>query len=431
MAVLGSMLLDNECAGDVLELVQPDYFYSDANRGIFQILIESFDARKSFDLVTLRNALVGRSLLDKVGGEAYLVGLIESVPSAANAVHYAGIVRHKAILRRLITASNEIQRTAYEDQRDAQEVLDRAEKLIFEVAEKETLGATCKINTLINEVFKRIDSLHDRKGRITGIPTGFYDLDDLTCGLQNSELIILAARPSVGKTTLALNIAERVAVENKMGVVIFSLEMSSQQLVQNMLCSRSRIDAQNIRKGFLSESDHVKLTTGAGVLFESPIFIDETPGLTTLQLRTRARRLKSQHDVKLIVVDYIQLLEADYYRRTDSRQEEISFISRGLKSLARELEVPILVISQLNRAVEGREDHKPRMSDLRESGALEQDADVVLLLHRSSYYSPEAEDSAADLIIAKQRNGPTGEIKLAFFPNYLRFENLAARQEPS
>jgi replicative DNA helicase len=431
MAVLGSMLLDNECAGEVLQLLQPDNFYSRANQLIFQIIVELFDQRKAADLVILREVLTKRKLLEEIGGLSYLTSVIEAVPSAANALHYAEIVRQRAVLRKLITVSNEIQRDAYASSQEVPVLLDQAEKLIFEVAEKDTRGTTVEIKTVLHQVFDRIDRVHDRKGRLTGISSGFYSLDDLTCGFQNGELIILAARPSVGKTTLALNIAEHVAVEGQLPVAIFSLEMSSQQLAQNMLCSRARVNAHLLRRGILPESDNAKLVIAVGKLSEAPIFIDETAGITTLQLRTKARRLKAQYDIRLLIIDYVQLIESESFRRADNRQTEISDISRGIKALARELEIPILMISQLNRAVEGRDDHRPRMSDLRESGALEQDADVVLLLHRASYYDPQEDRGKAQLIIAKQRNGPTGQVDLAFLSEYLRFENLAARQEPS
>jgi len=431
MAVLGSMLLDNECAGEVLQLLQPDNFYSRANQLIFQIVVELFDQRKAADLVILREVLTKRKLLDEVGGLAHLTEIIEAVPSAANVMHYAEIVRQKAVLRKLITVSNEIQKDAYASSQEVPVLLDQAEKLIFEVAEKDTRGTIVEIKTVLHQVFDRIDRVHDRKGRLTGISSGFYSLDDLTCGFQNGELIILAARPSVGKTTLALNIAEHVAVEGQLPVAIFSLEMSSQQLAQNMLCSRARVNAHLLRRGILPESDNAKLVIAVGKLSEAPIYIDESPGITTLQLRTKARRLKAQYDIKLLIIDYVQLIESESFRRADNRQAEISDISRGIKSLARELEIPILTISQLNRGVEIRDDHRPRMSDLRESGALEQDADVVLLLHRASYYDPNSEPGQAQLIIAKQRNGPTGQVDLAFLSEYLRFENLAARQEPS
>ncbi len=429
MSVLGSMLLDNECAGDVIQLLQPDNFYSKANQTIYHILVELFDARRNVDLVILREVLTKRGLLDEVGGLAYLTGVIESVPSAANVEHYAGIVREKAVLRRLIGASNQIQKDAYGNTQEVPMILDQAEKLIFEVAEKDTTGATVKIDTLLHKTFERLDRIHERKGRLTGVGSGFYELDDLTCGFQNGEMIILAARPSVGKTTMALNIAERVALKDRLPVAVFSLEMSAQQVAQNMLCAHARVNAQNVRKGILSESDSTKLALAVGTLSEAPIFIDETPGIRTLQLRTKARRLKAQHDIKLLIIDYVQLLESETLRRADNRQQEISDISRGIKSLARELEIPIIAISQLNRAVEGRDDHRPRMSDLRESGALEQDADVVLLLHRASYYDPKEDPGKAQIIVAKQRNGPTGEVELAFLADFMRFENLAARQE--
>lgn len=430
MAVLGSILLDNECLGDILNILEPDSFYSKANQTIYKILIELFDSRKNVDLVILREELLKRGLLEQVGGMGYLASILEVVPSAANVEHYAEIVRQKAILRRLITVSNEIQKGAYESTQEVPLLLDRAEKLIFEVAERDTRGTTMPISTLLHKTFERIDRIHERKGRLTGIGSGFYELDDMTCGFQNGEMIILAARPSVGKTTMALNIAEYVGVELHLPVAIFSLEMSAQQVAQNMLCSRARVNAHMVRRGRMSESDGSRLSIAVGKLSEAPIFIDESPGITTLQLRTKARRLKAQYDLKLLIIDYVQLIESESFRRSDNRQTEIADISRGIKALARELDIPIIAISQLNRQVEERDDHRPRMSDLRESGALEQDADVVLLLHRACFFNKAADPSEATLIVAKQRNGPTGEVELRFLPEYMRFVNPTDRQEP-
>ncbi|KPJ59957.1 MAG: DNA helicase, partial [Planctomycetes bacterium DG_23] len=338
------------------------------------------------------------------GGVTKLTELVEATPTAANAVYYAGIVKEKALLRRLIEAATEVMRSAYDEtDESADALLDNAERLIFEIAESRVKVETVKIKDIMQEVWKRIDQIHDRKGRLTGLDTGFYDLNDLTGGLQSSELIILAGRPSMGKTSFALNVAEYVGVTLEKPLVFFSLEMSKEQLIQNMICSRARISSNKIRKGAVSVEEMKKLLMAAGRLAEAPIFIDDSSSLGLLELRAKARRLKAQEKISLVIVDYLQLMQPP---RAENRQQEIAAISRGLKSLARELGVPVIAVSQLSRAPEAREGHKPRLSDLRESGALEQDADVVLLLYRDEYYDPDSMDRGiAEVNVAKQRNG--------------------------
>ena len=423
MSVLGAMLLDNEVINVVIPLVNKQSFYKTAHQELYQTILELYDKGQVVDLVLLREELKKRSLLEKVGGVEYLIELEDAVPTIGNVEYYANIVREKAIKRCLIEVAATIQKQSFDESIDTDNLLDTAERSIFDVTQKKFNAASTKLNEILKETFNRIENLHDRQNRLTGLATGFYDLDDMTCGLQPSELIIVAARPSMGKTSLALNIIEHVGVVEKKPVVLFSLEMSAHQVAQNMLCSHARIDAHKLRRGFLEDKQWSDLSYGLGSLSEAPIFIDDTPGLTVLEVRAKARRLKAQYDVQLVVVDYLQLMEAS---RGENRQQEISIISRGMKSLARELSIPVIVVSQLNRSVESREGHKPRMSDLRESGSIEQDADVIMLLHREDYYDPEKKDGTAELIIAKQRNGPIGVVKMAFLSQFMRFENLAS-----
>ncbi len=422
MSVLGAMILDNEVISLVIPLLNRQNFYKTAHQELYQTIVEVYDKGQPVDLVVLREELKKRSLLEKVGGVEYLMELEEAVPTIGNVEYYANIVREKAIKRSLIEVAATIQKQSFEESSNTEQLLDASERAIFDITQKKFDTASTKLNEILKETFSRIENLHDRQSRLTGLSAGFYDLDDLTCGLQPSELIIVAARPSMGKTSLVLNIVEHVGVVEKKPAVVFSLEMSAHQVAQNMLCSHARIDAHKLRMGFLDDKQWSDLSYGLGSLSEAPIFIDDTPGLTVLEVRAKARRLKAQYDIQLVAVDYLQLMEGS---RAENRQQEISVISRGLKSLARELKIPVIAVSQLNRSVESREGHKPRMSDLRESGSIEQDADVIVLLHRDNYFDPE-KDNTAELIIAKQRNGPTGVVKLAFLSHFMRFESLAS-----
>jgi replicative DNA helicase len=422
MSVLGAMILDNEVISLVIPILNKLSFYKTAHQELYQAIVDVYDKGQPVDLVVLREELKKRSLLEKVGGVEYLMELEEAVPTIGNVEYYANIVREKAIKRNLIEVAATIQKQSFEESTDTEHLLDASERAIFDITQKKFNTASTKLNEILKETFSRIENLHDRQSRLTGLSAGFYDLDDITCGLQPSELIIVAARPSMGKTSLVLNVVEHVGVVEKKPVVIFSLEMSAQQVAQNMLCSHARIDAHKLRMGFLDDKQWSDLSFGLGSLSEAPIFIDDTPGLTVLEVRAKARRLKAQYDVQLVAVDYLQLMESS---RAENRQQEISVISRGLKSLARELKIPVIAVSQLNRSVESREGHRPRMSDLRESGSIEQDADVIVLLHRDNYYDTE-KDNTAELIIAKQRNGPTGVVKLAFLSHFMRFESLAS-----
>ena len=420
ISVLGSMLLDNEAINLVTELLRTDNFYKTSHQYIFDTIVNLYNKNNAVDLVILKDELKKQSLLEKVGGAEYLMELEESVPLASNVEYYAKIVREKTIKRDLITATAKIQQEAYNDSLESDELLDVAEKEIFDITQRKFSSPTTKLFNILHDTFDHISNLHDREGRLTGVSTGYYDLNDITSGLQKSELIVIAARPSMGKSSLVLNIAEHAGTKEKKPTLIFSMEMSAQQVAQNMLCSTAKIDAHLLRTGKLDDNQFSNLSLAMGDLSESEIFIDDTPGLGLLELRAKARRLKLQHNIQMIIVDYLQLMEG---RKAENRQQEISGISRGLKALARELEVPVIAVSQLNRSVETRDGHTPRMSDLRESGSIEQDADVIILLHREDYYDPTKRPGEVDLNIAKQRNGPTGKVKLTFRREILRFEN--------
>ena len=388
-------------------------------------MLDLYDKGSAIDLVILRDELSRRGDLEKVGGVEYLVQLVQSVPSAANAEFYAGIVRDKALLRDLISASGAIIDEAYTAHDEVAAILDRAEQQFFMVTEQRVANEAVGLSSLLEQTFQQIQ---DREGNyLTGAPTGFLELDDLTSGLQPAELIIVAARPSMGKTAMGLNLAEHMAVNENMPVVFFSMEMSRQQVAQRILCSRGRIDSHRLRRGMLNEQEIRQLQMICDELRDAPLFIDDTPGMTVLELRAKARRLWLQHKIKAIFIDYLQLMHTP---GAESRQQEIAIISRGLKALGRELNVPIVSLAQLNRGTEGRDGHRPRMSDLRESGAIEQDADVVMLLHRPSYYDPNEDPNVAEVIIAKQRNGPTGTVKLHFDARSTRFDNLSMAPEP-
>jgi replicative DNA helicase len=427
-ALLGSMLVDHSVIPQAIEMLDESAFYKDAHRSIYSAIIRLFDENKGVDLVTLIEELKKSGSLDSVGGPSYVTSLASGVPTSANFIHYANIVKQKKMLRSLITAATEIVQNAYDPGQEVDAIVDKAEQLIFDVSQKKKSSKFFALKEIIKNSIETIDSLYQRKENITGLATGFRDLDIKTAGLQPSDLIIVAGRPSMGKSALASCIVEHVGVVEKKGVAFFSLEMSKEQLVQRMLCSHARVDAHKVRTGFLSQADWPRLVSAAGKLSEAPIYIDDTPGITVLELRAKARRLKSQFDIKMIVLDYLQLMQGP--SRSENRQQEISEISRSLKALARELDVPLIAISQLSLAVEQWSDHKPQLSDLRESGAIEQDADVVMLIVREEVYNPTEENKGvADLNIAKQRNGPIGNMKLAFLGEYMRFENLAARGE--
>jgi replicative DNA helicase len=432
-AVLGSMIIDPECIGQVAAQLKAEDFYRVEHWYIFDALISLYERNKGgvLDAVLLRDELQKRGQLEDVGGVEYLAKIMDSVPSSANAMYYAGIVKDKMLLREIIAVASEILNNAYNEAGEASEKLDEAERKIFAVTDKKISGSAVALKDLVTRVYELIEKREGR--RVTGLSTGYFELDELTCGLQNGEMIIIAGRPSMGKTSLALNIAEHIGVIEKLPVGIFSLEMGKQQLAERFLCSSSEIESQLVRKGMLSTDHYQKLVKACGTLSEAPVYIDDTSGLTPLALRGKVRRLKSRYDIRCIIVDYLQLMNLGT-GRVESRQQEITTISRYIKALARELNIPVVVLSQLNRSPEGREGHRPRMSDLRESGSIEQDADVVMLLHREDYYHRGEENydetNAAELIIAKQRNGPTGSVKMTFREKFTRFENLSHTEEP-
>ena len=429
--VLGSMLISpRETIAECVEKINEEYFYVPAHRTIYDVLVDLWNTRQGIDLITFTQVLRDRNLLDSVGGAAFVTNLFTFVPTAANVQYYLEIVRDKYILRQIISAATESVRRAYEEQEEVDSLLDEVEQKIFDVGEDRFKGKMLSMKDHAMQAIETIEKLYERKGSITGISTGFVEFDRMTSGLHPSEMVVIAARPSMGKTALAMNIAEYVAINEKLAVGVFSLEMSSQQLVQRMLCSRARVNLQRVRDGFLGERDFPSLTAAASKLAEARMFIDDSASLSILELRAKARRLKAQQDVSLIIVDYLQLLRSTTRRAQDNRQLEISEISAGLKALAKDLKIPVIVVAQLNRQPEQRTGGKPRLSDLRESGSIEQDADLVGLLVRPELYEEDEEARVekageAELIIAKQRNGPVGEIPLTFLKEYTRFETRA------
>ena len=427
MALLGSLLMDvgNEAMGTVVPLVKGDDFYRTAHRKIFEAFLAIYERGEPIDPVLALSELERRGVLEEVGGQEALARLAGTVVGPTNAEHYARIVREKAVARGVIRVAADLQRSAYEDEAGGEELLEMAEHRIFELSRSQEDGNASSVHLLIEKAFQELDR---RDGAASGLRTHFFQFDDLTAGLHAGELIIIAGRPSMGKTSFALNVAYNVAVLEKVPTVIFSLEMSRQQIAKNILSSHAEVEAQKLRGGrFLSDDDYRRLSEAGGALYEAPLFIDDTPGLSTTTLRAKARRLQSKHGIGLIVVDYLQLMEAmGASKNVDSRQQEISYISRSLKGIARELNVPVIALSQLNRQADAREDHRPRLSDLRESGGLEQDADVVCFLFRKHYYTKAPSDRGlAELIIAKQRNGPTDTVQLAFQDQFMRFDNFA------
>ncbi len=431
-SILGGILLENQALNAVLEILTANDFYSEAHRKIFSAIVELSERNEPCDLITLTNILKGKNQIESVGGMTYLTSLVDNVPSAANVGYYAKIVKEKAILRGLIGTATEILTKSYDAGADVDHVLDEAEHAIFEISENKIRPSFFPLRAIIKDSFKTIENLFEKKELVTGVPTGFERIDDLTSGLQKSDLIIIAGRPSMGKTAFALNIAQHAALEVGIPVAVFSLEMAKEQLALRMLASEARVDSQRLRKGFLGETDWPKLTTAAGRLSEAPLFIDDTPAITALEMKAKARRLKAEMGLGLIVLDYLQLMRGGTYK--DSREQEISEISRSLKALAKELSVPVIALSQLNRKVEDRTNRRPQMSDLRESGAIEQDADLIAFIYRDEVYNKSDDNpdkGIAEIIIGKQRNGPTGVVKLAFLEKFTCFENLARVEDTS
>ncbi|MBN2456754.1 MAG: replicative DNA helicase [Sedimentisphaerales bacterium] len=429
-AILGSMMIDPRCISEVIENLDAEAFYRLENRHIFSSLISLYEKNRGegIDAVLLRDELEKRNQLEGVGGVRYIGEILESVPSAASAMYYVGIVKEKLLLRQIITVAGEILDDAYDGLGEAREKLDEAERKIFTITNRKISSTAAGLSDLVVQGFELIQNRDAR--HVTGLSTGYHELDEKTCGLQNGEMIIVAGRPSMGKTSLALNIAENTAVTEKTPVALFSLEMGRQQLAERFLCSAAEIDTQSVRRGLLKKEQYHELARACETLKDVPVYIDDTAPLTPLELRGKTRRLVSQYGIKCVMVDYLQLMHLGT-TRIESRQQEIATISRYIKALARELNIPIVVLSQLNRSPEGREGNRPKMSDLRESGSIEQDADVVMLLHREDYYKKQKDpnyqkDNMAEVIIAKQRNGPTGTIKLVFREMFTRFENAAA-----
>lgn len=431
-AVLGTVLLQDKSILKIAEILSPEDFYRDAHKTIYRVMLDLFEKREPHDLITVANLLGDRNKLEEIGGPAYLALLTDIIPFSGTLVHHAEIIRKKSVLRQLIRTTSEVAARCYDAQDDIDALVDEAERTIFEIAQSKKKQGFQPMSDIVPKAFDRITKLFDRQEHITGVATGYEQLDRMTAGLQPSDLIILAGRPSMGKTALAMNMVQHAAIIEKVPVAVFSLEMSMEQLALRMLCSIGRIDSQRIRTGRLLEKDWPDLTRATGILAEAPIHIDDSAGMTVLEMRAKARRLKSEHDIGMVVVDYLQLMQGRS-SKNENRTQEISDISRSLKAMAKELDVPVVALSQLNRGLESRTDKRPQLSDLRESGAIEQDADVIAFIYRDEVYN-KADDNPnrglAEIIIGKQRNGPTGTVKLTFLAEYTTFENYTSMQPP-
>ena len=439
MSILGGILIDNDAINRVLEMLLPEDFYRESHRKIFQAMMKLSELREPCDLITMTDILKKAGELEEVGGAAYLATLVDYVPTAANIAYYCKMVKEKSTNRRLISVATEIVSRGYDEQADVDELLDKAQKEIYEISEIKSRPQYVPVQAVLKEAFNILKNLHDKKEHVTGVPTGYVDLDHKTAGFQPGNLVIIAARPSMGKTTLALNIAQYASAESKKKVpsVIFSLEMGKEELVMRFLASIARVDFGRMRTGHFHDSDWPRLTRAAGILHDAKIFIDDSPSISVLELRSKARRLKSEHDIGLVIVDYLQLMRGG--ANPESRQQEISEISRALKALAKELNVPVVALSQLNRELEKRSDKRPMMSDLRESGAIEQDADVIMFVYREAVYCEDCRkpdttcskghERNAEIIIGKQRNGALGTIELTFIGEHTRFENRSDRSD--
>ena len=426
-AVLGSMLTDNDAVMAAVEVLKEDAFYREDNKIIYQAILNLYSKSEPIDIITLKDELESMGKFEQVGGFEYLASLPDKVPTTANVQKYIKIVEEKSVLRNLIKTANEIIELGYNPTEDVEDIMDGAEKKIFDIMQSKNTKSYTPIKDVLVESFTNLEKLYNQKQHVTGVPTQFYDLDDKTAGLHGSELILVAARPAMGKTAFALNIATNAALRANVPVAIFSLEMSKDQLVNRMLCSEAMVDSNKVRTGKLDEEDWTKLAEAIGPLSEAGVYIDDTPGISVMEIRTKCRKLKMEKNIGLVVIDYLQLISG-INKRNGSREQEISEISRSLKVLAKELNVPVIALSQLSRAVEQRDDHRPMLSDLRESGAIEQDADIVMFLYRDDYYNKEsAEKDIAEVIIAKQRGGSTGTVKLYWMGNYTKFVNIERR----
>jgi len=423
-SVIGSMLIDKEVIPVVMEVLKPEDFYRPDHKEIYDVIIELFDRAQPIDLITVSERLKLHGKLELVGGLEYLTNIATEVPTTANVKHYAKIVEEKSLLRKLIRASSDIVELGFNASEEVSFILDKAEQNIFDILQKRSSQGFVPIKDVLVDTFNKLEELYNNKGHITGIPTGFSDLDFKTSGLHNSDLVLVAARPAMGKTAFALNLAQNAAVHSGIPVAIFSLEMSKEQLVNRMLCSEAMVDSNKMKTGQLEDNDWQKVARALGPLSEAPIFIDDTPGISITEIRAKCRRLKLEHNLGLVVIDYLQLMQGSK-SRGENRQQEISEISRSLKILAKEINIPVICLSQLSRAAETRTDHRPILSDLRESGAIEQDADIVMFLYRDDYYNPDTEKkNIAEVILAKHRSGSTGTIELVWLGQYTKFANL-------
>ena len=422
-SVLGSMLMDHDAIVGAMEILRGEEFYRNNHKVIFEAIVELFNKEEAVDIITVKNRIEAKGYVDQTSDLTYLSELLASVVTSIHVKNHAKIVRDKAILRRLISSSQKIMGLSYEGKSEIDDILNVAETEIFNIAQNRSTEEYVKLKDILVEAFEKIEDIYHNKGKLTGTPTGFIDIDHRTAGLQPSDFILIAARPAMGKTTLALNIAQNAAIKYKVPIAIFSLEMSKEQLISRLIASEAMIDLQKLRTGTLEQEDWIKIARSMAPLSEAPIYIDDTPGISISELRAKCRRLKLEKNIGLVVIDYLQLMSGS--GKLESRQQEISTISRSLKSIAREINAPIVALSQLSRACEARTDHRPMLSDLRESGAIEQDADVVMFIYRDEYYNPDSEKKGqAEIIIAKQRNGPTGHADLMWFGNYCKFANM-------
>lgn len=428
-AVIGSMLTDKEAVITALEILKPEDFYREDNRLIYTAIVNLYNRAEPIDIITLKDELSSINKLDAVGGLEYIAQLPDKVPTTANALRYVKIVEEKSILRSLIKTANEIIQLGYDPTQEVEQIMDGAERKIFEVMQRKNQKGYYSIKDILVESFTQLEKLYNQKQHITGVPTGFADLDYKTAGLHNSDLILVAARPAMGKSAFALNIASNAAVRAKIPVVIFSLEMSKDQMANRILCSEALVDSNKVRTGKVEDEDWAKLAAASGMLSESEIYIDDTPGISIMEIRAKCRKMKMEKNIGLVVIDYLQLIQGSN-KRGGSREQEIAEISRSLKILAKEIDVPVIALSQLSRAPEQRPDHRPMLSDLRESGSIEQDADIVMFLYRDDYYNEDSEKkNIAEVIIAKQRSGSTGTVELMWLGSYTKFANLDKYRE--
>ena len=429
-AVIGSMLTDRDAVISAIEVLKEEDFYREDNKTIYEAILNLYNRSEPIDIITLKAELTSMGMFDKIGGLEYIVGLPEKVPTTANVEKYIGIVKEKSELRRLIKAANEIIEQGYDPTENIDDIMNSAEKKIFNIMQDKDQKSYSPIKDVLIDAFTELEQLYNQKQHITGVPTGFIDLDYKTAGLHNSDLILIAARPAMGKSAFALNIATNAARRAKVPAVLFSLEMSKEQMVNRILCSEAMVDSNKVRTGKIDDDDWIKLADTMGDLSEAPIYIDDTPGISINEIRAKCRKLKLEKNIGLVVIDYLQLVQGSSKRAQGSREQEISEISRSLKILAKEINVPVIALSQLSRAPEQRPDHRPMLSDLRESGAIEQDADIVMFLYRDDYYNEDSEDKGlAEVIVAKHRAGSTGTVKLVWLGNYTKFANMERYRE--